>query len=367
MKTFLISAGEVSGDMYGARVVKKIKERRECNFLGIGGPELAAAGVEILENTLTHSTYGFSAPLSKLGYFYRLGRKLAGEAQERKVAAALLVDFTGFNMYLALLLRRRGIPALHYIPPGVWFWGQWRASFLARQGVAVASIFPQEAEIYREKGVSTFFVGHPLLPQLKELRGKWEKEKRIALLPGSRTQEVRELLPPMVEAAGILKKKMPDMSFSVSRAPGIDEELLKPAQEAGLRVHEGSSRELLARSTLAITASGTATLEAALLGTPAVIVYRVDSLTYFLGKLLARVEAIGLPNLILGENILPELLQQEVNGTRISQAVMKIWEPDVYEEICERLAGLEEILGWEDPADRVGEILLELGEKPHGS
>jgi len=353
---YLIVAGEASGDYYAAQVAERLKEYNPRFLCGLGGEKLAKSGVDIWENPLEKSTFGVRGAISNLFSLVSLARRTARRAKREGIKKALLVDSSGFNMYLGSLLRREGIEVLHYIPPGVWFWGRWRASFLARRGIKVASIFPQEAEIYRDYGVETFYVGHPLAMELSPCL---EKERDlVAVLPGSRTQELKDILPVMSRSVMILRRKRPELRFILARAPGLKEDYFNPAREAGMEIVEGKTREIVGRASLALAASGTVTLEAALLGTPAVIVYQTDRLTYFLGRRMARVDSIGLPNLLLGERFLPELLQEDFSPENLAQAAEETLEPQKYQEVIEKLSRVQSMLDREDTPGRVAKILV---------
>jgi len=352
---YLIVAGEVSGDYYAAQVAEKLKEYNPEFLCGLGGEALEKAGVSIWENPLDRSTFGVKGAVGNLFFLLALARRTARRAEGMGIKKALLVDSSGFNMYLGSLLRRRGIEVLHYIPPGVWFWGRWRAGFLARRGIKVACIFPQEADIYRDFGVETHYVGHPLAQELTPVVKK-EKDL-IAVLPGSRTQELKDILPVMAKAVAILKQKKPELRFILARAPGLAGELFQPAREAGIEIVEGKTREITGQAALALAASGTVTLESALLGTPLVIVYHTDRLTFWLGKRMARVDSIGLPNLVLGERFLPELLQEDFTAQKLAEAAIEILKPDRYREVLEKLSRVQSMLELEDTPGRVAELL----------
>lgn len=360
MSNFFISAGEVSGDIYAARVVAEFKGNKRVHFFGMGGRAMAAAGVDISFDPMAMSDIGFALSRQSLRQHAKMAKKMVAAALQKEAVAALLVDYSGYHMYLGKLLTKAGIPVLHYIPPGVWFWGRWRAAYLARRGIAVATIFPSEHKIYQEKGAEAYFVGHPLAHDLQFLQGHPKDENLIALLPGSRRKEVAALLPEMLTAVRLLRHKYPNLKFSLAPAAGLEAEMVKKTMELGIDIVYNKGRELLAQATLAIVASGTATLEAALLATPAVIVYKIDKLTFFLAKFLAQVSFIGLPNLLLGEEVLPELLQEEANSRRIYQEAVRLLQPQRREEIIEKFAALKDILTDKNPAREVAALLQRL-------
>jgi len=357
---FLIAAGEASGDYYAAQVAGKlIEEDKNLYLWGLGGEKMRDAGVEIFYNPLDRGTFGVAGALRNLKFLLKLARETAQKAQEKNLEKALLVDFSGFNMYLGSLLRKRGLEVIHFIPPGVWFWGRWRAKFLARRGIKAACIFPQEAEIYRKSGAETYFVGHPLARELQEPDRK--EKGLIVLLPGSREQEIKDHLEILIKAALKMQSENRDLKFVVGQALGLSDYLFSPAEDAGIEVRKGETRSLLGKAELALTASGTATLEGALLGTPSIIIYRTDDLTYFLGRKLARVSAVGLPNLLLGEKFLPELLQNDFTAENVAREAGELMQPENYLRAREKLARIKDILGEEDAAGRVARLLLKTG------
>ncbi len=363
MSNFFVSAGEVSGDIYAAEVVKALKDSQESCFFGMGGRAMASAGVDILHDPLAMSELGFALSRQSLQKHLKTAKKMVAATLQKKAAAALLVDYSGYHMYLGSLLTKAGIPVLHYIPPGVWFWGRWRARYLARRNISVATIFPAEHKIYQAKGARSHFVGHPLARDLQYLQGRPKDENLIALLPGSRRKEVEALLPEFLAAAELLKRDYPALKFILAPVAELPPEMVKKTMELGIDIVYNKGRELLAQATLAIVASGTATLEAALLATPALIVYKTDKLTYCLAKLLARVSFVGLPNLLLGEAVLPELLQKEANSPRIYQETVRLLQPRRRNEIIDKFATLKEVLAGREPAREVAALLWGLGRR----
>lgn len=357
MKRFLISAGEISGDAYAAQVVDAVQKQTRARFLGLGGSELKKRGVRFLAPSLTGSI-GFKGLASQVQFHLKLAKTMEGEAMKEEVQGALLVDYTGFHMVLGRRLRRRNIPVLHYIAPGVWFWGPWRASCLARWGIEVASIFPQETRIYAERGAQVHFVGHPLLSLLEPYRYREKDPHLLALLPGSRVAEVENLLPPLIEGAFLLTQRYPWLKVVVSQVADLPEELYEPAREVGFPL-ELDSKGLLGRASLAIAAAGTATLEAALLGTPMIIVYIADRLTSILARRLIRVPCIGLPNLILEESFFPELLQDQVTGPNLLLAASGLIEKG--EQAGKKLQEVRDRLEGDNPPEQVARLLLEGG------
>ena len=305
----LVVAGEASGDEHAARLVAAIKERLpQAEFFGIGGEALAAQGVRLLCPASELAVVGLSEVAGRLGAVLRALRDVGRALKSRKPALAILVDFPDFNFWVARLARYYRVPVMYYISPQVWAWRSYRVRTLARLVDRLAVIFPFEADFYRERGVPVTYVGHPLLETLArpEARGSWlagagldPGRLTVALLPGSRTGEIEGHLPGMLEAAALIRGAVPASQFLLpvaSTAPwelvqklvGDFENGLRAQGQAGLilKIIQGQSFQALSAAHLALVASGTATLEAALAGTPMVIVYRVSPLTFRVARWL---------------------------------------------------------------------------------
>lgn len=334
-------AGEASGDEHAARLVAAIKERLpQAEFFGIGGEALAAQGVRLLCPASDLAVVGLSEVAGRLGAVLRALRDVGRALKSRNPALAILVDFPDFNFWVARLARYYRVPVMYYISPQVWAWRSYRVRTLARLVDRLAVIFPFEADFYRERGVPATYVGHPLLETLArpEARGSWlagagldPGRLTVALLPGSRTGEIEGHLPGMLEAAALMRGALPSCQFLLpvaSTAPwelvqklvGDFENGLRAQGQGGLilKIMQGQSFQVLATAHLALVASGTATLEAALAGTPMVIVYRLSPLSYRVGRLLIRVEHVGMANLLAGERLFPELIQEDFTPERLA-------------------------------------------------
>ena len=384
-KEILVITGEASGDMHAAKVVARIKELApEVKFSGLGGRELDYLKLENLlpPEEVETGSHGFAAGITGLFSHIKLAHRITDLAAERELAACFLVDYSGFNMYLGRRLKKKlDLPVIHYFPPTAWIWGRWRAKWLARAGVKVAATFPKEAEVYREAGAEVKYVGHPLLDEIPEARDQADAredlaeliklagrrelqagERLLAIMPGSRTKEVESHLGPMLEAADILADDFAIRPV-IPVARGIDieqvEEKIKKYQIDPVLL-SGYSRELLAAADLALVVSGTAVLEAALLGTPQLLIYRADKLTAFLGKYLIGPDYIGLPNILTDQELVPEILQDDVNGSEIAKrALPYLSEPKVIREQVEGYHQLRELLGEPGAIDRTARFLLE--------
>lgn len=323
----LVVAGEVSGDIHAANLVSTLQELVPGSWAwGIGGDRLAAAGLECFARTEELSHMGLAEVVRELPRIRRLLDRLATAAAARRPDVAVLVDSPDFNLRLAARLRSVGVPVVLYVSPQLWAWRRSRVRIVRRLAREVLCILPFEVEFYREHGVPARYVGHPLVDDIAR-EGLFSAVRdpapgRLALLPGSRSMEVLELLPVMLDAVASL----PDSVVSdvvLIEAPGMGSSIDRVVADAGRidsRIErsrgEGRRRDLV-RSSCAWTASGTATLECALLGVPMIVGYRMKPVTYALAKLLVRVPHVGLVNLIAGERLAPELIQREWSVERL--------------------------------------------------
>ena len=324
----LMVAGEASGDLHGARLLAELRRRLPgLSAFGLGGDELAAAGLERLAAASEISVVGLVEALAVLPRARRIFRELLAECERRRPALAVLVDFAEFNLRLARELKRRGVPVVYYISPQVWAWRRGRVADVAEQVDEMLVLFPFEEEFYRRHGVRVTWVGHPLVDEVPELEGAWDRGTpaagepyRLALLPGSRRSEVAALLPAMLGAAQRLAERVP-LRVRLIRAPSLPRELLEePLAGCGLdvRVVESGRFDAVADCHLALCASGTATLEVGLLRTPMIVLYRLAGWTWLLARLLVRVPHASLVNLVLERGAVPELLQSHAEPEAVA-------------------------------------------------
>lgn len=323
----LISAGDPSGDHHGALLVAELRRRRpELTLLGCGGPQLAAAGVELVGNLVQHSAIGLADVLPAVLPAHRLLRELTAVVRRDPPDAAVLIDCGAFNLPLARVLRELGVPVLGFFPPGSWSGSRRRAVKVAAAYTAVATPFPQPLAVYAELGLPAELVGHPLVDELAPLaaaRAALPLEPPVlGLLPGSRRQEIRHILPLQLATAAALRQANPALRVLVSRAPGAAGSLFD-RQLAGyggpLEVVEGT-REVLARATAILAKSGTVTLEALLVGAPLVVCYRVSHLAYALASIYywPRPRFFSLPNILADRRIVPEWFQYHARPARLA-------------------------------------------------
>lgn len=370
----MLVAGEASGDARGAELVRTLRQRSpSVELFGMGGANLRDAGMkvayDIAEVTGVVGIWEILGSLRRLWLAYRLLRRLL---LERRPDLLILIDFPEFNMRLARVARRRGVAVLYYVSPQVWAWRRYRIRKIASRVDAMAVVFPFEADLYRDAGMKVVaFVGHPLVDAVSpgkdraaSLRamGLDEGKLTVALMPGSRTKEVASLAGPMIEAAGRLAQER-DVQFVLIRASTIERGELERAAAgaaATVRIADGDGYDALAAADLVWVASGTATLEAGLLQKPMVIAYRLSRLSYWLGRLLVRVEHIGMVNIIAGERVVPELIQDEVTADRIVAETRRMLRPEVNRSVVRKLAAVRHRLGPPGAPGRVADMALAL-------
>ena len=377
MARILISAGEASGDIHAAAVTAAIKKiDSSAEVFGMGGDALRNAGGEVLFDIKDHGVMGFVEVLKKLPDLFKLRDDFEKVMDERKPDCLITVDYPGFNMKLAKLAHDKGIPVVSYIAPSAWAWHKSRAKKVAKIVDKVACIFPFEYDVYKEAGAPVEFVGHPLVDIVKPrmtkeeamaFAGKEEGKKLILLMPGSRLMEIEKMLPTLLEAAKLIKKQLPEVSFVMPRAGTIPVNLLKEKiQASGLEVKitEGNNYDLFSVADLALATSGTVTLEAALCGLGSVIVYKTNPVTYFIAKLVVNIPHIGLPNIVAAKSVLPELIQNDFTPEKVAKEALALLESERNAKMKEDLAYVKERLGKPGAVGRVAELVLKIaGEK----
>jgi lipid-A-disaccharide synthase len=368
----LLVAGEASGDLHGSNVARALLVQQPSLHLhGVGGPRMRDAGVEILCENRDLAVVGAVEALHSVRTLWTVYRALLARVERQPVDAVLLIDFPGFNLRLAKALTRRGIPVLYYIAPQVWAWRPGRIRKIRRRVRKVFVILPFEAALYRQAGIDVEFVGHPLLDVVHPSLSKVEFCARcgldpnapiIGLLPGSRRSEIRYLLPPMLEAAALIRSRVVAAQFMLPLADTLEPAEVQSALAAApvpVRLVQRQTYEAMLAADVLLATSGTATLEAALLGTPMVIVYKAHPLTYLLARLVMRVSHIGLPNLIAGRAIVPELWQNAVTAGYMADHVVELLtHPERAAAMRAALTALRSQLGSPGVAERVAAGIL---------
>jgi lipid-A-disaccharide synthase len=341
--SILLSAGEASGDLHGATLCRALRELHPgVRLIGMGGPRMAAAGMEVVADVSGHAVVGTSEALGRIPRLYRAYRLLKARLIEERPRALVVIDFPEFNLRLARIARRAGVPVVYSIPPQLWAWRRGRIRQMARRVRRVLAVLPFEEQLYRDAGVAVDFVGHPLLDVLPLDLDRAEARRRldidpgeslIGLLPGSRREEMERLLPPMLVAAKRLSAAGVARRFALGLAPTVDgaavRRLVKAAVDEGgpaVDVFERRTYEVMAAADVVLISSGTATLEAALLGAPMVVCYRVSRVTEAVVRLLVKVRWCSLPNLIANRGVVPEVLQDDLTGHRLAAEALRLIE-----------------------------------------
>jgi len=371
----MVSAGEISGDMHAAAVLKKVKEKYpEVEIFGMGSTALKEMGAEILIDPTEISTIGYMEAFKNLRQHFKHISKMKELLQTRKPDLVFLVDYSAFNMKLAKACSQAGVKAVNYFPPSAWVYNKRRAAKMAAYGTKIAAVFPMEREVYEQAGAEVTFVGHPLLDMVKVKAGKeelkkdfslLEAEKLIGLFPGSRRGEIESLLPEMLKAAAKVKSKNDNLKFLVSAADGIKKEYLQSFVEQSqieAEVIDKSNYQIMKAAEFIITASGTTALEAAILNTPQIICYQAAWTSYFLAKYVFKIEFVGLPNIIYGSQVVPELLQNDFEAEKIVQIALE-WLNDQNQlnKIKNKLQTVREKLGGGGAVNKTAELLLNEG------
>ncbi|MFP2910100.1 lipid-A-disaccharide synthase [Pyxidicoccus sp. 3LFB2] len=370
----LVVAGEASGDTHAAELVAALQARRpDLTFFGMGGPRLAARGVELLFDAREVSVMGITEVLPRIPRILQILKGLANAAAERRPDVAILVDIPDFNLRLAEKLKALGVPVAYYVSPMIWAWRRGRVRTIKRLVDRMLCILPFEEAFYQEAGVSARYVGSPVVEQVpapdtavafRERLGLAKDAPTLALLPGSRMSEIRRLLPTMVDAAKRLSAERPGLQIVVPVAPTIPrEEVVSRFEGSGLSpiLVDGRAPEVVGASDAAVVASGTAVLEAGLMQRPLVVVYRVSLITYWVGRMMLKVAFVSLINLLAGRKVVPELLQGDMTPERIADEVRQVWLPGApREEMLKGLAEMRGRLGETGAATRAAEAVLEL-------
>lgn len=374
-KKIIIIAGEASGDLHGANLASALRRAApQVRLEGVGGVRMRDAGVSLLGDIGEMGVVGVVEVLAHWRSIWRIYRRIRLRLRHEPPDLLVLIDYPDFNFRVAKVARGLGIPVVYYISPQVWAWRRGRVKTLAKRIDKMLVIFPFEKELYEAAGVDCEFVGHPLLDELRPLPGKRELRVRlglhpdqsvVALLPGSRRQEVRRLLPDMLAAMKGLKRKIPSIQPVIAVAAAIDPALPdRIVREMGMgpevALIVARPDDVLAASDAAVVASGTATLQAAIHETPMVIVYRVSPVTYWLGRLLVRTDHIGMANVVAQERIVTELLQDQMTPEGIGEEVYgMLANPDYRDRIKKNLTKVRTRLGTPGASGRAARAILE--------
>ena len=364
----MISAGEASGDMYAARLATALRARTGATIFGMGGPRMREAGVDVIVDAKEIAVLGITEVLHKVPTVLGILRRLRKEAARRRPALAILVDSPGTNLPLGKKLHRLNIPLAYFIAPQIWAWRPWRIGAMKRILNRVLVIFPFEEAIYQKAGIPVDFVGHPLVDVVRPSKTRAEflaaqhldaARPVVALLPGSRPSEISLNLPGILDACeGLARDIKPQ--FVMASAPGLDDGFFRRYMRPGIDVKRisGAPYDVLASADCAIVSSGTATVEAALLDAPMVVVYRVSPASAFILRRMIRTPHIAMVNLIAGRRVVPELIQDEFTGARVEAEVRKILgSNEERERMRKDLAEVREKLGPGGAIERAADAL----------
>lgn len=370
----LIVAGEASGDVHGSNLIREIKKiKPDLEFFGIGGNNMKREGTQLVFHADKLAFMGFFEVLQNLAFVRKVMRDITTLAENRKPDLALLIDYPGFNLRFAGKLKNLGIPVVYYISPQVWAWGGNRVKKMQNLIDKMMVVFPFEKAIYDEFGIDCEFVGHPFLDTAKpilsqdDFRRKFDVRKNdvvIGLLPGSRWQEVEKILPVMLYSTGILSSKIKNLRLLLGLAPTIDKERIEGLLKAStlkVRIVENLTQDLMQHSQLLLIASGSATLECAIMGTPFLVLYKTSFWTYLLARSLVSIPNIALANVVAGKQVVPEFIQSKATPVRISDEMYEILtDKQRYKVIRDELARVRGKLGEPGASRRAAQVVAQM-------
>ena len=371
-KNILISAGEASSDMYAARLATALRERTGAKFFGMGGPRMAEAGIELVADYHEVAVVGIAEVLHKIPTVIAVQNRLKREAKRRNAALAILVDSPGTHLGVARRLKEIGVPVGYFIGPQIWAWRAGRVRVVKRRVNRMVVIFPFEDKIYRDAGVPVNFVGHPLVDVARPRVNRAEfaalhnlnpNKPIIAILPGSRQTEIKQNYETIVEACEGLRRTDGDIQFVLAAAPNLKPDLFASGARRAVEITllQGATYDALAAADCAIVASGTATVEAALLGTPMVVVYRVKPLSAFILRRMIRTPYFSMVNLIAGRSVVPELIQDDFTPAAVEAEVRRLLDsPAARDEMKSSLAEVRAKLGPGGAIERAADIFAQM-------
>ncbi len=371
-KKILIITGESSGDIHGAALSRYLTSFKPgLQIFGVGGTEMKKSGVHILQDNKEMAVVGVLEIFGKIRLLYKIFKKIEYEIVSGKYSALVLIDYPTFNMMLAWLASKHRLPVFYYIAPQIWVWGKSRLKLLSRMVNKMFVILPFEKEIYENAGMDVEFVGHPFIGEVKTALekdkaykkfGLDKSQKIIGILPGSRNQEIKTLLPVMLDSARKIKKKIPGSQFVLPLARTVkNDEVSGPIKQSGLeiKVIDGFTYDVISISDLLMVASGSVTLEAAILKKPMIIVYKLHFISYILARLACHISTIGLVNIIAGKEVVPELQQRNATSENITSWVLKVLaDEEYYERIKQELVEIEPLMGKKGAAQTTAKSII---------
>jgi lipid-A-disaccharide synthase len=369
----LLSCGEASGDLYAGALVEALRRREpDIDVFGLGGERFAAAGGRLIADFHGMSVTGLAEALSVVPRSIATLRKLTKAARELKPHALVVIDYPDFNFRLMRFIKKQGIPVVYYISPQLWAWRPGRIKLMKRSVDRVLPIFPFEADLYQRHGIDVRFVGHPLIDLAKPRLTREAFLKKLnldpgkpvlALLPGSRKNELERLAPVIASAVPAIAARVAGVQFVVARAPNLNDGLFEPFGLSGvtIRIADVQTDDVLNACDAAVTASGTATVQAALHGKPMVVLYKLSPATYRLGRGLAKVDMYAMVNLIAGRRLVVELIQDDCTPEAVAGEAVRILTDEPYRrEMAAALDGVRRQLGGPGASDRAAEAILEM-------
>jgi lipid-A-disaccharide synthase len=373
----LIIAGEASGDLHGASLIRELKKLdSSLKIFGIGGDKMQAEGMELIYHIDKMSFLGFVEVIKHLPFIKKVQRDIIDEVKKRKAKEVVLIDYPGFNLSIAKKLKRLKSKLDHeliyYITPQVWAWGKSRVQKIKELFIKVLVVFPFEEKFFKEKNVKAEFVGHPLIQEINGydfisrnlLDNKFDLDSAkeiLLILPGSREQEVKSIFPEAIKAASKLAYEF-DMQIVVACSNSIDEKLFYDlTSEKNFKLIKDHTYDLLKQAKFGIIKSGTSTLEAGLLELPMVIVYKTSNLSYVIGKSLVKIKNIGMANILLDEQVVPELIQKDANADNIYDIAKNILsDDDLLNKMKKQLSGIKKVLGNKNAPENAAKIIYSL-------
>jgi lipid-A-disaccharide synthase len=367
----MISCGEASGDLYAAALARELRRLvPDVDIFGFGGPRLEAAGARLIGDFSGISVTGLAETLRVIPRSVAMLRRLVASARLTPPDVLVAVDFSGFNFRLMAAVRRLGAPVVYYVSPQLWAWRTGRMKTMKASVDRVLVIFPFEEEVYRRASVPVQFVGHPLVDLARatqpradvlQAHGLRAGARTVALLPGSRRNELRRIALPLIAALPLVRARVPDVQFMVARAPGLPDALFAPFAASGVPIVAERADDVIAASDVVVTASGTATVQCALHERPMVVVYRLSPITYRLGKPFVKLDTYAMPNLVAGRRIVPELIQDALTPRRIAdETVALLSDADLYRRTCDGLRQVRRQLGAPGASARAASAVLEV-------
>jgi lipid-A-disaccharide synthase len=367
----LISAGEASGDMYAARLATALRARADVQLFGMGGPRMREAGVELVADCSEVALVGIVEIAKKYPALRRVWKRILNEAERRKPRLAILTDFPGFHLRMARALKSQGVPSVYFVCPQFWAWRPWRANLVRRRFVRGLCIFPFEEEWYRSRGVKADFIGHPLVGNVAAKRTRVQfaadyqldaRKPIVAILPGSRSGEIAHHMPTLMQACRLIQKTH-SVQFVLALAPGVNKSQIAPylTPEVPMIAVEDATYDALGAADLSIVSSGTATVEAALMDAPMIVVYRLAPLTASIARVLVRTPMFAMVNLIAGTRVVPELVQNDFTPERLAgEATRLLDSPEARTEIKRGLAEVREKLGPPGAVERAADLIASM-------